>query len=187
MKFTETSLTGVWLLEIEPHADERGFFARTACSSSFAEHGLNGAFVQQSVSFNAHRGTLRGLHFQAAPYEEDKLVRVTQGAIFDVIVDIRPRSASFGRWFGVELSAQNHKQLYIPKGFAHGFQTLEDNSEVLYAMTVPFQPGSGRGIRWDDPALDIAWPMAVDETDRRRMSAADAVWGNLSEASGERH
>lgn len=173
MKFTETSLAGAWVLEIEPHADERGFFARTACSMTFAEHGLNGEFVQQSVSFNAHRGTLRGLHFQAAPHEEDKLVRVTQGAIFDVIVDIRQGSASFGQWFGVELSAQNHKQLYIPKGFAHGFQTLEDNCEVLYAMTVPFQPGAGCGIRWDDPALNIAWPIAFDAKDRTLMSAAD--------------
>lgn len=161
MKFTETSLAGAYVLEIEPHADERGFFARTACSTTFAEYGLNGAFVQQSVSFNAHKGTLRGLHFQAAPYVEDKLVRVTQGSIFDVIVDIRPGSASFGQWFGVELSAQNHKQLYIPKGFAHGFQTLEDNCEVLYAMTVPYQPGAGRGFRWSDPAVGIVWPMAV--------------------------
>lgn len=173
MKFTETSLADAWVLEIEPHADERGFFARTACSTTFAEHGLNGNFVQQSVSFNAHRGTLRGLHFQAAPHEEDKLVRVTQGAIFDVIVDIRQGSASFGQWFGVELSAQNHKQLYIPKGFAHGFQTLEANCEVLYAITVPFQPGSGRGIRWDDPALNIAWPIAFDAKDRKLISAAD--------------
>lgn len=160
MKFTETSLRGAYMLEIEPHVDERGFFARTVCSTTFAEHGLDGAFVQQSISFNAHKGTLRGLHFQAPPHEEDKLVRVTQGAIFDVIVDIRQGSASFGQWFGVELSAQNHKQVYIPKGFAHGFQTLEDNCEVLYAMTVPFQPGSGRGIRWDDPTLAIAWPIA---------------------------
>lgn len=161
MKFTETSLAGAYVIEIAPHEDERGFFARTACSTTFAEHGLNGAFVQQSVSFNAHKGTLRGLHFQVAPYEEDKLVRVTQGSIFDVIVDIRPDSASFGQWFGVELSAQNHKQLYIPKGFAHGFQTLEDSCEVLYAMTVPYQPGSSRGFRWNDPAVGIAWPMAV--------------------------
>lgn len=161
MKFAETSLSGAYLLDIEPHVDERGFFARTACSATFAEHGLNGQFVQQSVSFNAHKGTLRGLHFQAAPHEEDKLVRVTQGAIFDVIVDIRQGSTSFGQWYGVELSAQNHRQLYIPKGFAHGFQTLEDNCEVLYAITAPFQPGSGRGIRWDDPTLAIAWPIGV--------------------------
>lgn len=157
MKFTETPLSGAYLVEAEPHADERGFFARTACTNAFAEHGLNGQFVQQSVSFNIHRGTLRGLHFQAAPHEEDKLVRVTRGVIFDVIVDIRPASPCFGNWFGVELSADNPKQLYIPKGFAHGFQTLEDNSEVLYAMTVPYQPGFGRGIRWDDAAIGVDW------------------------------
>jgi dTDP-4-dehydrorhamnose 3,5-epimerase len=172
--FTETPLAGAYTIEIEPHADERGFFARTTCSTAFAKHGLNGAFVQQSVSFNAHRGTLRGLHLQAAPYEEDKLVRVTRGCIFDVIVDIRPGSAGFGQWFGVELSAQNHRQIYIPKGFAHGFQTLEDNCEVLYAMTVPYQPGAGRGIRWNDPDVAIAWPMDVDSTDRQRMSVADS-------------
>ena len=159
MKFTATSLPGAYVLDIEPHADERGFFARTACSASFAARGLNGNFVQQSVSFNAHKGTLRGLHFQAAPHEEDKLVRVTQGAIFDVIVDIRQGSASFGQWFGIDLSAQNHRQLYIPKGFAHGFQTLEDNSELLYAMTIPYAPGFGRGIRWDDPAIGVEWPL----------------------------
>jgi len=161
VKFAETPLSGAYLLDIEPHVDERGFFARTACSATFAQYGLDGQFVQQSVSFNAHKGTLRGLHFQAAPYEEDKLVRVTQGAIFDVIVDIRQGSATFGRWYGVELSADNHRQIYIPKGFAHGFQTLEDNCEVLYAMTVPFQPGSGRGIRWNDPTLAIAWPIGI--------------------------
>lgn len=161
MRFTETPLRGAFLIETEPREDERGFFARTACVDEFAVHGLNGHFVQQSLSWNPHTGTLRGLHFQAAPYEEDKLVRVTQGAIFDIIVDIRPGSTSFGQWFGVELSAQNHKQLYIPKGFAHGFQTLKENCEVLYAMTVPHQPGAGRGIRWDDASVDIAWPMPI--------------------------
>jgi dTDP-4-dehydrorhamnose 3,5-epimerase len=158
VKFTQTSLAGAYLIDMEPHADERGFFARSACVSEFAEHGLDGHFVQQSVSFNARKGTLRGLHYQAAPHEEDKLVRVTRGAIFDVIVDIRPGSATYGQWFGVELTADNHRELYIPKGFAHGFQTLEDHSEVLYAMTVPFQAGTGRGIRWDDPVLAITWP-----------------------------
>jgi dTDP-4-dehydrorhamnose 3,5-epimerase len=142
VKFTQTSLAGAYLIDMEPHADERGFFARSACVSEFAEHGLDGHFVQQSVSFNARKGTLRGLHYQAAPHEEDKLVRVTRGAVFDVI----------------ELTADNHRELYIPKGFAHGFQTLEDHSEVLYAMTVPFQAGTGRGIRWDDPVLAITWP-----------------------------
>lgn len=160
MKFSQTRLAGAYLIDMEPHADERGFFARTVCADDFAEHGLNGQFVQQSVSFNAQKGTVRGLHFQAAPHEEDKLVRVTQGAIFDVIVDLRQGSSSYSQWFGAELSATNHRQLYIPKGFAHGFQTLEDSSELLYAMTVPYAPGFGRGVRWDDPAIGVDWPLA---------------------------
>lgn len=159
MKFTETPLAGAFVLDIEPHADERGFFARTTCTDDFERHGLDGHFVQQSVSFNALKGTLRGLHFQAQPHEEDKLVRVTQGKIFDVIVDLRQGSPSYSQWFGVELSATNHRQLYIPKGFAHGFQTLEDNTELLYAMTVPYAPGLGRGVRWDDPAIGVDWPL----------------------------
>lgn len=158
MKFTETPLAGAFVVDIEPHADERGFFARTVSTEEFERHRLNAHFVQQSVSFNALKGTLRGLHFQAAPHEEDKLVRVTKGAVFDVIVDLRPNSSSFGKWFGVELSSANHRQLYVPKGFAHGFQTLEDNSEVLYAMTVPYAPGFGRGIRWDDTEVNVHWP-----------------------------
>ncbi|MBN9332117.1 dTDP-4-dehydrorhamnose 3,5-epimerase [Devosia sp.] len=159
MKFTETPLAGAYVIDIEPHADERGFFARTVSTEGFAEHGLGASFVQQSISFNVLKGTLRGLHFQAAPHEEDKLVRVTRGAIFDVIVDLRKNEPTLGKWFGVELSAVNHRQLYIPKGFAHGFQTLDDNSEVLYAMTVPYAPGFARGVRWDDPEIGVEWPL----------------------------
>lgn len=179
MKFTQTRLAGAYLIDMEPHADERGFFARTVCVNDFAEHGLNGQFVQQSVSFNARKGTLRGLHYQAAPHEEDKLVRVTRGAIYDVIVDIRPESPTFGQWFGVELTADNRLQLYIPKGFAHGFQTLEDNTEVLYAMTVPFQAGMARGIRWDDPALAIKWPpptpVVIGQRDRELLTLEETL------------
>jgi len=158
------------VIEIEPLGDERGFFARTVAEDAFRERGLNTHFVQQSISWNPHQGTLRGLHYQAAPHEEDKLVRVTRGAIFDVIVDLRDGSVTRGRWFGIGLSAENHRQLFIPKGFAHGFQTLDPGSEVHYQMTVPFQASAGRGIRWDDPALAIRWPDAahaiVGERDR---------------------
>lgn len=158
MIFTQTPLAGAYLLDIEPRSDARGFFSRTVCSDEFKTHGLDAEFVQQSVSWNPQVGTLRGLHYQAAPHQEDKLVRVTRGAIFDVIVDLRPGSPTFGTWHGVELSADNHRQLYVPKDFAHGFQTLENDTEVLYQMTVPFHPDAPRGIRWDDPDLAIVWP-----------------------------
>lgn len=160
MKVTPTSLQGAFVIDIEPHIDERGFFARTVCSDEFVRYGLNPRFVQQSVSWNKRKGTLRGLHYQATPHEEEKLVRVTRGAIFDVIVDLRQDSATFGRWFSVELSCDNHRQLYIPCGFAHGFQTLVPDTEILYEMTVPFQADAARGLRWDDPELEIAWPDA---------------------------
>lgn len=160
MRFEPTPLEGAFVVEVEPRIDERGFFARTVCVDEFAAHGLDARFVQQSISVNPQRGTLRGLHFQAAPYEEDKLVRVTHGAIFDAIVDLRHGSATFGRHFAIELRAELHNALYIPKGFAHGFQTLMDDTEILYEMTVPFAPGYARGIRWNDPAIGIKWPDA---------------------------
>lgn len=156
--FSETPLAGAFVLEIEPSADSRGFFARTVCHAEFAKHGLSAAFVQQSVSWNPHAGTIRGLHYQGAPYEEDKLVRVTRGAIFDVIVDIRPDSRCRGSWFGVELSAENRKQIYVPKGFAHGFQTTKPETEVLYEVSEFFHPELARGVRWNDADLAIKWP-----------------------------
>jgi len=148
----ETPLAG--LLEVHPerHTDERGHFVRTYDAE------LLGPIVQMSTSFNARAGTLRGLHFQADPHAEDKLVRCTRGAVFDVAVDLRPGSPTLHRWHGVVLSEDNGVALWIPKGFAHGFQTLEDASEVLYAMSTPYVPGSGRGVRWDDPAFGIRWP-----------------------------
>jgi dTDP-4-dehydrorhamnose 3,5-epimerase len=158
--FAETPLAGAYAIEIEPNADERGFFARTMCRDEFARRGLNAAFVQQSVSWNPLADTLRGLHYQAAPHHEEKLVRVTRGAIFDVIVDIRPDSPTYGRWFGIDLTADNRRQLYIPKGFAHGFQTTRPDTEIFYQMTVAFHPEAPRGIRWDDPRLAIEWPSA---------------------------
>jgi dTDP-4-dehydrorhamnose 3,5-epimerase len=158
VKFTPTPLPGAFVIEIEPREDERGFFARTVCEEEFARHGLNGRFVQHSVSWNPRAGTLRGMHYQAAPHEEEKLVRVTRGAVFDVIVDLRRNSPAYGRWFGVELTATNHRQLTIPRGVAHGFQTLLPETEMFYAMTVPFHADAARGLRWDDPALAIVWP-----------------------------
>lgn len=158
LRFTDTPIPGAFLVDIEPREDERGFFARTMCRDEFGRRPASADFVQQSVSFNSRRGILRGLHYQAKPHEEEKLVRVTSGAIFDVIVDLRPDSPAHGTWFGVELSGDNHRAIYIPKGIAHGFLTLTDRSEVFYQMTTPFHPESARGIRWDDPHINIKWP-----------------------------
>ena len=158
MIFTETALAGAWIVEPERLEDERGFFARTFCAREFARRGLAPDMAQCSTSFNRRKGTLRGLHYQAEPHAEEKLVRVTMGAIFDVIVDLRDESPSFGRWFGTILSAENRRMLYIPKGFAHGFQTLADDSEVFYQISTFYDPASSRGIRWDDPELAVAWP-----------------------------
>lgn len=160
LKFSPTPLLGAFLIDLEPIEDERGFFARTICIEEFAEHGLNANFIQHSISKNRRVGTLRGMHFQVQPHGEEKLVRVTSGAVYDVIVDIRPDSATFGQWFGTELSADNHRQLYIPKGMAHGFQTLAQDTEVLYAMTTSFHPSAACGFRWDDSTLGISWPEA---------------------------
>lgn len=160
MKLVPTSLPGAWLVEPEPLSDERGFFARTFCADEFRRHGLNPAVAQCSISFNIERGTLRGMHYQAAPHEEAKLVRCTKGEIFDVIVDLRPASPSRLRWFGVELTADNRRMLYVPEGFAHGFLTLSEGTEVLYQISVAYDPASQRGFHWQDPAVAIAWPEA---------------------------
>jgi len=173
--FSSIPVAGAWLIDIEQRMDQRGFFARTVCSDEFARHGISARFVQQSVSWNPFEGTLRGMHYQAAPFEEDKLVRVTRGAVFDVIADLRPDSQTCGKWYGVELSADNHRQLYVPKGFAHGFQTLQADTEVLYEMTEPFQPDASRGIRWNDLTLGIVWPKRVDVSDPTRISIVDAA------------
>lgn len=174
MKFSETPLAGALLIDIEPREDARGLFARTVSVDDFAAAGLNGSFVQQSISWNPKAGTLRGLHYQVPPHEEDKLVRVTRGAIFDVIVDLRPDSSTRGMWFGAEISAESRRQIYVPKGFAHGFQTLRDDTEVFYEMTTPFHAAAARTIRWDDPTIAVAWPLDVDPGDRSRLSANDA-------------
>jgi len=161
MIFRETPLAGAWVLEPERLADERGFFARTYCRRDFEARGLDPAIAQCSVSFNHRRGTLRGLHFQTAPHEEVKLVRVTRGAVWDVIVDLRPGSPTLRRHFAVVLSAENRHELYIPQGMAHGFQTLEDAAEVFYQISEFHAPGAARGYRWDDPAFAIPWPEPV--------------------------
>ena len=161
MIFTPTKLNGVWLIEPEYHADERGFFARTWCCREFEERGLNPRLVQCNVSFNRRMGTLRGMHWQRAPHGECKLVRCTQGAIFDVVVDLRPESATHLQWVGTKLSVENHLAFYIPEGCAHGFQTLTENSEVYYQMSQFYAEKSTAGARWDDPAFGIEWPLPV--------------------------
>ncbi|MBX7221895.1 MAG: dTDP-4-dehydrorhamnose 3,5-epimerase [Blastocatellia bacterium] len=160
MIFRETKLAGVFLIELEPHADERGFFARSFCRSEFAAKGLNPNLVQCNISYNRQRGTLRGIHFQAEPYPEAKLVRCTAGALFDVVVDLRPDSPTFKTWYGVELSAANRLMLYIPPGCGHGFQSLADDTEVFYQMSEMYHPEAARGVRWNDPVLGIVWPLA---------------------------
>ena len=173
MRFIETAIPGVWVVEPEPMPDERGFFARLFSRDEFEARGLNPALAQSSVSFNAKRGTLRGMHWQAAPHAEAKLVRCTRGAIFDVALDLRERSASRLRWHGVELSADNRRMLYIPEGFAHGFLTLEDHTNVFYLMSEFYAPEYARGFRWDDPAFKISWPDTPEVISERDASYAD--------------
>jgi dTDP-4-dehydrorhamnose 3,5-epimerase len=158
--FTETKLKGAFLIEPERKEDERGYFARTFCEREFAAHGLHSRFVQCNLSFNRRKGTLRGMHFQAAPHEEAKLVSCTRGAIYDVIIDLRSGSPTYRQHVAETLSAGNGKAFYIPEGFAHGFQTLEDDTELFYQMSQFYHPESARGVRWDDPAFHIVWPPA---------------------------
>lgn len=159
MIFKETRLKGAYVIELEPMEDERGFFARSFCQKEFEEHGLNPRIAQCNISYNKKKGTLRGMHYQVAPYEEAKLVTCIRGAIYDVIIDLRADSSSYCQWFAVELSGKNYKMLYIPEGFAHGFQTLEDNTVVFYQMSEFYHPEGARGVKWDDPALGIEWPI----------------------------
>ena len=170
MKVVETVLQGVLVLEIEPIADERGFFARTWDRGDLASRGLTADLDQVSIAFNEIAGTLRGLHFQAAPNDEAKTVRCTAGAIFDVAVDLRDASPTRLQWVGVELSAANRRSLFVPEGCAHGYITLTDGAEVQYQISAPYRPEAARGYRWDDPAFAIAWPFEV-----RRISARDAA------------
>jgi dTDP-4-dehydrorhamnose 3,5-epimerase len=169
MTFAETELKGAYLVGLEKREDDRGFFARSWCQQEFKARGLNPRLVQCNISFNKRRGTLRGMHYQVAPHEEAKLVRVTRGAIHDVIIDVRPHSPTFKRHVAVELTAENHLMLYVPEGLAHGFVTLEDNTEVFYQMSEFFASECARGVRWNDPAFGIDWPILtpiIHERDR---------------------
>ncbi len=160
MIFLPTPLMGAYVIEMKRLEDDRGFFARSFCREEFEGKGLNPDVAQCNVSFNPVRGTLRGMHFQVFPHAEDKLVRCTRGAIWDVIVDLRPESQGYRKWFGIELSAETRRAVYVPKGFAHGFQTLTEDAEVLYMMAEFYYPESASGVRWDDPAFGIEWPIA---------------------------
>ncbi len=175
MKFTKLSLRGAYLLELEKHGDQRGFFARSWCQKEFEEHGLVPKVVQANISFTRIKGTLRGMHFQKKPYEETKYVRCVKGAIYDVIIDIQPDSQTFKQWLSVVLSADNYKMLYVPKGFAHGFQSLEPNTEVTYLVSEFYNPQAEGGIRYNDPEFDIEWPLPVAE-----ISDKDNCWPDYS-------
>jgi dTDP-4-dehydrorhamnose 3,5-epimerase len=179
VKFVSTRLEGAYVVELERHEDERGFFARTWSGDEFVEHGLVPELSQCSISRNSEASTLRGMHFQTAPHEEAKLVRCTAGAIFDVIVDLRPGSPTLTEWVGVELAAETGRALYIPKGFAHGFQTLVDGAEVFYMISAPYVPEAASGVRWDDPAFGIDWPSA----ESRVINERDRSWPNYRPGS----
>jgi dTDP-4-dehydrorhamnose 3,5-epimerase len=172
MIFTATRLEGAYLIDVERHADERGFLARTFCEREFADHGLSMRIVQSSTIHSPRRHTLRGLHYQVAPHREIKLVRCTQGSIFLVMVDLRTASATRNNWLGIELSARSERLAYVPEGFAQGYQTLENDTEVLYQMSHPYVPEAARGVRWDDHAFGIEWPVA----DERIISERDRSW-----------
>jgi dTDP-4-dehydrorhamnose 3,5-epimerase len=173
MRFRESQLGNAYIIEPELFEDERGFFARTWCQAEFREHGLNPGLVQCSISFNRSRGTLRGMHYQVAPNEEAKLVRCTAGAIWDVIIDLRPSSPTFRHWISVELTARNHRMLYVPEGFAHGFLTLDDDTEVAYQISEFYAAECARGVRWNDTAFGIRWPEEVRVISARDQSFPD--------------
>jgi dTDP-4-dehydrorhamnose 3,5-epimerase len=173
MRFIPTNLKDAYILEPEKLEDERGFFARTWCQKEFSERGLDANLVQCSISFNKKKGTLRGMHFQLPPFAETKLVRCTKGAIYDVILDLRQDSETFLQWVGVELTAENRNALYVPKGFAHGFQTLEDNTEVFYQISEFYAPECSRGVRWDDPTFNITWQQPVSVISERDRNYED--------------
>ncbi len=171
MVFKETPLIGAFVVDLEEHRDDRGSFARAFCRREFEEHGLDGTVVQANLSVNRHAGTVRGMHYQVPPATETKFVRCLRGAIHDVIIDLRPESGTYGQHFGIELSAENRTALYVPRMFAHGFQTLVDDSEVMYLVGEFHAPGAERGVRHDDPAFGIAWPLPVAV-----ISDKDAAW-----------
>lgn len=175
MKFVPAPLAGAFVIEPQPISDSRGYFSVGWNKNKFAEHGLQTEFVQINLSGNNHRGTLRGLHSRKPGFEEEKLIRCSRGAAFDVIVDVRPESDTFGQWFGVSLTADNGWMMYVPKGFLHGYQTLEDDTELQYQVGRDYEPHAEIGARYDDPAFNIVWPMPVSE-----ISEKDAAWGPFS-------
>jgi dTDP-4-dehydrorhamnose 3,5-epimerase len=178
MIFTETPIAGAFLIDLEPRGDERGFFARFFCEREFGAHGLSTHFVQANNSLSARRGTLRGMHYQLAPKAETKVVRCLRGALFDIVLDLRKGSPTFGKSFGAELSADNRRMMYVPKGFGHGFVTLTDDTEALYLVDEFYSPEHERGVRWDDPKFGIQWPVApVVMSDKdRAYRDFDAAW-----------
>ena len=179
MVFTETKLKGAFIIDLDKHEDERGFFARTFCVEEFQARGLNARLIQCSVSFNRKRGTLRGMHWQESLQAECKLVRATHGAIHDVIIDLRRGSPTFKQHVAVELTAENRRQVYVPEGFAHGFQTLADETEIFYQMSAAYAPGLTRGLRWNDPAFGITWP----DVGQRILNERDASYPDFQEES----
>jgi dTDP-4-dehydrorhamnose 3,5-epimerase len=179
MRFSKTRLADAVLVDLDRVADDRGFFARVFWADEFAAQGLVTEYVQANHSHNARKGTLRGLHFQRAPHGETKLVRCVKGAIHDVIVDLRPRSRSYGGWQGFELTAENGRMIYVPAGFAHGFQTLQDDTDVTYQSSHPYTPAAEGGLRWDDRGIGVAWPLPVAV-----ISARDTAWPDIDLAVG---
>jgi len=179
MIFTELELKGAYLVTVKKIEDERGFFGRAWCKNEFLDHHLNSNFVQLNTSFSKKKGTIRGLHYQVDPYQEVKFIRCTRGRIWDVIIDLRPASPTFMKWIGNELSADNYSMVYVPENFAHGFVSLEDNSEVYYPVTQFYTPGAERGLRWNDPAFNIQWPVEISIVSEKDGSHADFSPNNL--------
>lgn len=175
MIFVPTEVAGAWIIEPELNCDERGGFARTWCRRVFEERGLNSQLVQCSISINRQCGTVRGMHFQSQPHAETKLVRCTRGAIFDVVVDLRPESATFAKWVGHELTEKNHRMFYVPEGCAHGFQTLADDVEIFYQNSQEYRPENAAGVRWNDPAINVQWPLPVGV-----ILPRDVAWPDLT-------
>lgn len=175
MIFTKTKLAGAYVIDPEPMEDDRGFFARTWCEKDAVKFGLNPHVAQCNVSFNKKKGTLRGMHYQVAPHAEAKLVRCTRGSLYDVVVDLRPGSKTFRQWLAIELTVENHRMLYVPEGFAHGFETLTDDTEVYYQMSESFVPDCARAIRWNDAAIGIEWPLPVTVISERDKNYPDLV------------
>jgi dTDP-4-dehydrorhamnose 3,5-epimerase len=171
--FTETKLPGAYVVDVERREDDRGFFARGWCQREFEAHGLTARLAQVNLSYNKKAGTLRGMHYQRAPWEEAKLVRCTAGAVYDAIIDLRPDSPTYRQWVGVELTADNYRMLYVPEGFAHGFQTLTDGAAVTYQVTQFYAPGAEGGVRWDDPAFGVEWPLPVGVISEKDRSWPD--------------